>query len=217
MQWPLLDGLPEDDRRDLLRLARRRTFRRREVVFHEGDPGDTVHLLVRGHVAIRVTTPLGDIATLLVLQPGDFFGELALVSGGPRNSTVVALEAVETMAIRKDHFDEVRRKHPVVDRLLIEILAAEVKRLSHALGEALYLPVEKRLWRRLLDLAHIYGAPGGTVIPVTQEELANLTGTTRPTANRILASAEEAGFLRVRRGRVEVLDVTALEKLAGSW
>jgi CRP-like cAMP-binding protein len=64
--------------------SRRRRFDKGEVIFHEGDPGDTMHLLAKGHVAVRVTTPLGDVATLLILKPGDFFGEVALVSPAPQ-------------------------------------------------------------------------------------------------------------------------------------
>ncbi len=102
MEWPLLPSLSEVERREVLTLARRRRFRRGEVIFHEGDPGDTLHLIDRGHVAMRVTTPRGDVATLLVEGPGSHFGELALVSeSGTRNSTVVALGATETLSLHR--------------------------------------------------------------------------------------------------------------------
>ena len=111
MEWELLRPLSEEERREVLRLARRRRFRRGEVLFHEGDPGDTLHLIDRGHVAMRVTTPLGDVATLIIEGPGGYFGELALISeNGTRNSTVVALDAVETLGLHRDQFDELRRK-----------------------------------------------------------------------------------------------------------
>ena len=96
MNWALLDGLTDDVRRDVLARARRRRFGRNEVIFHEGDPGESLHLLAQGHVGIRIHTPLGDIATMRILRPGEFFGELALVSPAPRNATAVALEGAET-------------------------------------------------------------------------------------------------------------------------
>jgi CRP/FNR family cyclic AMP-dependent transcriptional regulator len=74
MEWPVLGGLTVEDRQRVLRAARRRRFARHEVVFHEGDLGDTLHLLAVGHVAVCVTTPLGDVATLTVLGPDDAFG-----------------------------------------------------------------------------------------------------------------------------------------------
>lgn len=214
MEWKLLESLAEPERREVLQVARRRRFKKGEVLFHEGDPGDTLHLIDKGHVAMRITTPLGDAATLLVVGPGDYFGELALMSPtGTRNSTVVALDEVETLALHRDRLEELRTGHADVDRLLITMLAEEVRRLSARLLEALYVPVEKRIYRRLAELAELYpAADGPVVIPITQEDLASMAGTTRPTANKVVKSAEEAGIVRVTRGRIEILDAAGAAK-----
>jgi CRP-like cAMP-binding protein len=215
VDWPLLAALPEPERRDLLARARRRRFAKGEVLFHEGDPGDSMHLIAKGHLAVRVTTPLGDVATLLVLKRGDFVGEMAVVSPAPRNATVVALSEAETLSVNKEVLDELRAQHPAVDRVLIDALVTEVRRLSALLLEALYVPVDKRTWRRLLDLAAIYGPDtDGAVIPLTQEDLAQLIGTTRPTLNKLLRSVEDAGVIRSGRGRLEILDHEALRRRA---
>jgi CRP-like cAMP-binding protein len=214
VRWPLLDVVPEDDRRILLSLAVRRRFAKGEVLFHEGDPGDSLHLVAKGHLAARATTPLGDVATVRVFQPGDFFGELAILSPGPRNATIVALDPVETLALHVSHFQTLRVDHPHAEGVLVHALVAEVRRLSAALVEALYLPVEKRLWRRLLELSEMYGEDPPVEIPLTQEDLAQLAGTTRPTANRILREAEQNGVLGIGRGRIEVRDVETLRRKA---
>ena len=106
---PYLAVLSEEDRRELLRIARRRRFARNEVVFHEGDPADTLHLLDRGHVGVRTTTPLGDVALLSVLGPGEAFGEMALIDQSPRNATVVALRRLRDDLLAPDEF---RRASP---------------------------------------------------------------------------------------------------------
>jgi CRP/FNR family transcriptional regulator, cyclic AMP receptor protein len=216
MEWELLRPLSEEQRREVLRISRRRRFRRGEVLFHEGDPGDTLHLIERGHVAMRVTTPLGDVATLIIEGPGGYFGELALVSApGTRNSTVVALDAVETLSLHRDQFEELRSVHHRINDMLISALAAEVRRLSARLSEALYVPVETRLYRRLVDLAVLFSSGNGTAtIPLTQDDLASLAGTTRPSANKVLRVAHEDGVLRISRGRVEVLDAAQLSRRA---
>ena len=189
------------------RHDRGRRFARNEVVFHEGDPGDTLHLPATGHLAVRVATPLGDVATITVLGPGEVFGELALVTGRHRTATVVALEPATTLALSRSQFDALREASPDLDRFLIDLLAADVGRLSEQLLEALYVPVEKRVIRRLVRLTGQYGeGAAGTVIPLTQEDLASMAGTTRPTTNRVLREAEAAGAIRVGRGRVEILD-----------
>jgi CRP-like cAMP-binding protein len=215
VDWPLLDVLSAEQRRRLLSHARRRRFKRGEVVFHEGDPGDALHLIDKGHVAVKRSTPLGDVAMLLVLGPGDVFGELAVVAPGPRNATVVPLDPVETLAVHREVFDDLRQTHPGIDRVLMHGLVEEVRRLSAMLVEAMYVPADKRIYLRLSELTRIFRVPGHAdrvVIPLTQEELAQLAGTTRPTANRVLRSAEAASELTVARGRIEVLDPAAVAR-----
>jgi CRP/FNR family cyclic AMP-dependent transcriptional regulator len=213
VDWPILGVLPDEDRRLLLSAARRRRFARNEVIFHEGDPGDTLHLLAQGHVAIRVTTPLGDTATVRVLRSGDCFGELAVVSPAPRNATAVAVGPVETLGIHRGQFDELRERQPSVERVLVEALVTEVRRLTVQLLDALYVPVEKRVWRRLTELATIFGAGADpVVVPLTQEDLSDVVGTTRSTVNRLLRDGEDAGIVRVARGRLEVLDLDAIAR-----
>ncbi len=214
VRWALLDRVPEDDRRKVLSLAVRRKYAKGEVLFHEGDPADSLHLVAKGHVAVRAATPLGDVAMLRVLRPGEFFGELALLAPGPRSATIIALEPVETLALHVSHFEMLRAQHAHIDGLLIEALVAELRRVSAALVEALYLPVEKRLWRRLRELTDMYGSVAPVEIPLTQEDLAQLAGTTRQTANRILREAEEHGVLSIARGRIAVHDLPALHHLA---
>src|SRR5207253_10371123 len=102
--WRLFRSLTEEDRRRSLSAARRRRFARREVLFHEGDPGDTLHLIDKGRVALRIATPLGDVATIGVLGRGDVVGEMAVLEeGGRRGATVIALEPTETLSIDRAH------------------------------------------------------------------------------------------------------------------
>jgi CRP/FNR family cyclic AMP-dependent transcriptional regulator len=215
-----LDDLPDDERRRLLAEARRRKFAKNEVVFHEGDPGDAVHLIIKGHVAIRATTPLGDVATFTVLGAGEAFGEQALLSGdNVRTASAVALEPTDTHAINRERFEHVRQTHPQVDRLLVQVLAAQVRRLSTHLTEALYVPVETRVLRRLVALGESYAngndegdgdGDDGTLIPLTQDDIATMAGTTRPTANRVLKGLEDDGIITMGRGRLTIVDAATL-------
>ena len=93
MDWPILSGLGEDERRQVLQAARRRTFARHEVVYHRADPADTLHLVVKGRFAVKVVTPLGDTATLSIVRPGELFGELALLEDAPdeRNGPAITV------------------------------------------------------------------------------------------------------------------------------
>jgi len=219
MDWPILVGLDEDLKRRVLASGRLRRFARAEVVFHEGDPADTFHLIAKGRFGIKVSTALGDTATLAVLGRGDFFGELALVGENVRSATVVALERSETLAIRRDDFDALRNEHPTVQAFLVQVLVAQVRRLSAQVTEALYVSADDRVLRRLNALVPIYAgdAPKDAVeIPLTQEDLATMAGTSRATVNRVLGEAERAGIIALGRMRVTVLDRAALGAKVGS-
>ena len=211
MEWDFLKGLPDEWVRDLLARSRRRRFARREVLFHEGDPAASLHLVAKGRVAIRVTTPLGDVATLDLLGPGSVLGEMALLApGGVRSATAVALEPTETHTVDSTTFAELRREQPMLTDVLVALLAARVRQLNDRLLEALYVPADVRLLRRILELADVYGAD----IPLTQEDLAGLAGATRATVNRVLAREAKAGAVSLGRGRLTIADRTALERRA---
>ncbi|WP_040802372.1 Crp/Fnr family transcriptional regulator [Nocardia concava] len=216
-EFELLEGLSPDERRQFLAACTPRRFRRRDIVCHEGDPGDCVHLILAGRLLVRVTTPLGHAATLTMLGPGEMFGEQALLSPeARRTATIVAVTDAETLTLNRTQLERLRREYPQVERFLTTSLAAQVRRLSAAVLEALYLPVETRVLRRLADLAARYGDGGGqpTVIQLTQEDLASMAGTTRATANKVLRELEDQGVVRLGRGALTVLDRARLAKKA---
>ncbi|MDN5918027.1 MAG: Crp/Fnr family transcriptional regulator [Pseudonocardia sp.] len=216
IEFPALRELDDVDRERLLAAGEPRRFRRREVVFHEGDPGDCLHLILSGRVAVRVTTPLGDTATLSLLAAGDVFGELALLDpDARRTATVVAIEPTRTLALRRPVLFAMRERHPEIERFLSTTLAGYVRRLSAMVLEALYLPVEQRVIHRLADLAGLYAdQAGGAEIHLTQDDIASLAGTTRATANRVLRTLEQRGVLVLARGRIIVRDRRRLETAA---
>ena len=176
MQWRLFEGIPGEDVRAVLALARRSTYRRGEVVFHRHDPADSVHLVVKGRFDVRIGTPVGDTVALGIRGPGETFGELAVMTEGERSATVTALEPGETLVVR----------------------GSELRRLA----------------RRVLELANVFGTAPPISIPLIQEDIAALAGTSRATVNRVLRDAERRGIVELRRGRTVVLDENALARLA---
>jgi CRP-like cAMP-binding protein len=216
MDWPVLASLPPDERRTLAAGLRRRAYRRDEVIVHQGDPANTLHLIAAGHASVRVTLPGGELV-VGILGSGDAFGERALV-GEPnsRGATVVALERCETLSLGRDEFERLRTAYPGVDRFLVDLLARRVDKLNTYLVETLFVPAERRVLRRLLELCELYPADGqGIVIPVTQETLASLAGTTRPTANQVLRRLVAGGMVTVSRSQIVVLNRAGLRQRAG--
>ena len=198
----------------MLSIARRRRFSRNEVVFHRDDPADSLHLVSKGRFAIRIMTPLGETVTLAIRGPGESFGEMALVAAArKRSATVEALEEAETFAIYVDDFLRLRREHPTVNQVLVGFLAEELDRQNELLLEALYVSVERRVLRRLAELSALYGRQE-SVIPLTQEQLAAMAGTSRATVNRVLREEQMRGTVELRRGKTVVLDAEEIARRA---
>ncbi|MGH3129011.1 MAG: Crp/Fnr family transcriptional regulator [Gaiellaceae bacterium] len=210
MEWPLLAGLPPEDVRRLLAIARRRTFGKGEIVFHRDDPADSLHLVVRGRFGARVLTPLGDSVLVDVLGPGQSFGELALLPPDARRSaTVEALEVGETRSIFRDDFAALQREHPAVKDVLLRMLAEQLRRSTDRVVEAHYIDAETRVRRRLVELASAYE---DGVVPLTQEDIAAMAGTSRATVNRVLRDEVRLGAVALARGETTVLDQDGLER-----
>jgi CRP-like cAMP-binding protein len=213
----LLEGLPPDDVQRVLSRCRRRRFQRGEVLFHEGDPADSLHLVVKGRIAIRIATSLGQSATIDFTYEGDVVGEQALLPpAGRRSATAVAVEPTETMALSATDFAALRAEHPSVDGVLLAVLVRRHRALGARLAEALSVTAETRVLRRLFEVARTYASEegGDIVVPLTQEDLAGLAGTTRETVNRVLGREAERGLIALGRGRVTVLDRIGLERRA---
>jgi CRP/FNR family transcriptional regulator, cyclic AMP receptor protein len=210
VEWPLLSDLEPEDVRQLLSIARRRTFDRGDIVFHRDDPADSLHLIARGRFAARVATPQGDSVLLEVLGPGQAFGELALLLPGTRRSaTVAALEDAETRSIFRDDFALLQRSHPGVKDVLLRLLAEQLRRASDRIVEAHYVDADTRVRRRLCELVGVYE---DGVVPLTQEDLAAMAGTSRATVNRVLRDEAKRGAVALQRGRVTILDADDLAR-----
>ena len=198
-------GLPPADSAILQAALRRRTYRRGEVVFHRGDPGDTLHIVRRGRLKIVAPTDSGEEAVLTILGPGDLFGEITLLDGGPRSATVIALEVVETATLSRRDFLELLHRSPAAVEILLAAMAGTIRRLTDEVTDLMFRDLRSRLAKKLIELAEAHGSPrdDGTLeiqAPLTQEELAGLIGATRPRVNGLLGFFEEHGAL-VRRGR----------------
>jgi CRP-like cAMP-binding protein len=211
MEWVLLSALSEAQRREVLARCARRKFKKGEAIIRAGDAGDALYLVASGTVAVRVISPRGSVATIDVLRPGDAFGEQALISDGEgRTATVAALEPCETLRLTRAEFELLLAEHPGVLRLLVEVLEARLRTTTQDLVDALCLPVETRVYRRLAKLAEIYASRDA--IPLTQDDLASIAGTTRQSLNKVLRRAQEDGLVVLNRGQVSVLDTDEIAR-----
>ena len=207
-----------DGLRVLAQAMVRRRFRRNEVIFHKDDPGDSLHVVASGAVKIVLPSSEGDEAIIASLQPGDFFGELALLDGAPHSATATAVEAVETLSLARAPFHQLLDEDRGLRVALLSGLAAELRRLTQHVEELHFLDLAGRLVMRLVRLARDRDplADGEVKLdwPFTQSDLAAMIGGTRQSVNKLLSQLVDDGLLVIQHETLVIKDLHALAERA---
>ncbi|MFO0691042.1 MAG: Crp/Fnr family transcriptional regulator [Myxococcota bacterium] len=216
---PLFEGL---DERELDRLIEATTTKRlaaKDVLFRKGDSGNQLYAVLSGRLKATGVGLDGQDVVFAWMGPGEFLGEIALLDESPRSATVVAVEATVLVTLHRRDFVPFLERHPRAAIALARALAARVRRLSERAEERQTMALPTRIAKRLVALAADHGrrpVVGGPVeVRLPQQDLADLVGTTRESVNKHLREWEEAGLVRLGRGRIVLLDREGLAALAG--
>jgi CRP-like cAMP-binding protein len=208
----LFEAVDPDAMDACLACLRVRRHRRDETVFHQGDPGDALHVIASGSVKVVLPSPDdGEPAILATLRAGDFFGELALLDGEPHSASVITLEPTETLVLSRADFERLFDSEPALRRALVASLAGELRRLTGHVETLHFLDLRGRLAVRIAELAGIDADGSGTgerrvPWPYTQAEVAGMVGGSRESVNRLLAEWVGRGLVRVERDALVVPD-----------
>lgn len=215
----LFATVPAEDVRRLAEHAVERSYRRGETIFHEGDAGDTLCVVVRGLVKVFVTSRQGEEMLLVTLGPSETFGELALVDGGERSASARAAEPTTLLTLRRSALLEVLAAQPRLTEALLRSLGDLVRRVTDQAADLVFLDLQGRVAKLLLALDEEHGADadGGRVLDLqlTQGDLASMVGGSRQSVNQILHSFESLGYLEVRGRRLVLLQADMLRRQAG--
>ena len=199
---------------------RHRTFQRGEVIFHQDDPGDRLHFVAEGMVKISVVSQDGRENDIALLTHGDCFGEMSVLDGGFRSATAVAVEPTETMTLtlsREDLFAFLR-EHPEAAFQIIAVLVRRLRAMDEMVGDMVFLDVPTRVAKKLLELSNTYGSDpdssGHLAVPMGQEELSRLVGSSRETVSRALTTYRKMGLVTTSHRKITITNVEGLEKMA---
>ncbi len=202
----LLSRLNTEARERLDEIMISKSVKSNDVLFWEGQAGDAMYVIDKGHILVERVTEQGDTVAVAVLGPDSIVGEQALLGEDTRGATARAVTPTTVRSLSRAAFAELRRTQAVFDELLVGLLDGRIRELNDLVLEARHRPAEDRVKRRLVEMNQLFGSE----IPLTQATLAALAGTTRPTTNGVLQSLREAGLLELRRGRIVLLDPGAL-------
>lgn len=206
--------LSADDRKVLETYGRRTVFRKRRVLFHEGDPAGAVFLLLEGRVRVEVLTPGGRRVLLAIKQAGELVGELAAIVGGDRSASATVMDDVEAVVVPAPRFRSFVAEYPsaavhVMEQMAFDLQAVGADHVVRTEGS-----VTERLAARLHSLAlqAIEHDGDAVVIPLGlgHEELASWISASREAVSRSMAELRRTGAIESRRGRITVQDIDLL-------
>ncbi|HZP80275.1 MAG TPA: Crp/Fnr family transcriptional regulator [Chthonomonadaceae bacterium] len=208
-QIPIFQGLDAAGLQLILQHSRRRKYPANEALFHEGDPGYTLFVIVSGVVSIQKVTSNGETVHLASRGPGEAFGELAIIDGKPRMADAVTAVPTELLMLDRDAFVQCIQTSPQIAFAVMSYLADRIREAGVQMESRQVLDVRGRLAERLLELAAASGREGADgevriTARVTQQDLAEQIGTTRETINRELARMKAVQAIRME-GRSIIL------------
>ena len=214
---PLFQSMQPGELDEIRRISSERRVRRGQMIFQKGDEGTSMMAVLSGRVRISSVSADGKEVTLNVINPGEVFGEIALLDGKPRSADASATEDTTLLVVDRRHFLPYLQANPDVLLRLMTVLCDRLRRTSIALEEIALFDLPVRLARVLLKLAADYGRQGeeGTRIDIklSQRDLSNLVASTRESVNKQLRAWQALGILDSRHGRTILLDPQKLADL----
>jgi CRP/FNR family transcriptional regulator, cyclic AMP receptor protein len=214
----IFQDFTENDFSVIDRITYMKDYSRREQVYGQGDPGDVVYLLKEGRVKIYKLSPDGKELTLEILEPGEIFGEMALVDDSPRDTIAETLDDSLLCVMRRRDFELLLRKKPDMAMRVTKLIGVRRRHIENQLENLVFRSAPSRLALLLLSLAEKHGVRDsrGIILNVkfSQQELANLIGTARETTSALLNEFKRLGYIDIQHRRIKLLNQWQLKKIA---
>jgi CRP/FNR family cyclic AMP-dependent transcriptional regulator len=204
----LFRGLPPATIEQISALSTRRSYGTGAIVFSQADPGDALYGVVTGKIRISASSPDGREIFLNIMEPGDTFGEIALLDGRHRTATASATSPSELIVIARHHFLYLLEREPELVSHVVQLLCERIRWTSGLAEESALLSVPERLVRRLLSLGKLHGreTPNGVELRISQEDVARFLGLSRQAVNQYLQDWKIQGWLTLGRGKIVIVN-----------
>ncbi|MDK3016117.1 Crp/Fnr family transcriptional regulator [Pseudodonghicola flavimaris] len=184
-----------------------------EVLFEQGEPGDSLYAIIEGQLEFSILAADGRKLSLDMMGPGAVFGEITLFDPGPRTATVTALMQCRLLRVRHDDVLDNIRRNPDLAEDLIHLAGQRMRWMGRLLNEQVFLPLPTRLARKLLHLTEVSGGDGAA-LALSQAELAEFVGATREAVSKTLSAWKKSGVITAGRGGLVIEDRITLRTLA---
>ena len=206
----LFQDLAARDLDELERSTAMSNCNRGRVFFTPGETGEVLFILKSGRVNLYRMTPEGKKLVIATIEPGTVFGEMSLIGQGMFDSFAEAAEDCTLCVMSRVDVERLLRDHPAVSVRLLELLARRLQETQERLADVAYKSVPARIAATLLRLSSDGEAP----VHLSHQDIAEMVGTYRETATRILNELRAEGMIELKRMRIVVLDADALDAVA---
>jgi len=205
-QVSLFADLADEDIRQLMAAAKKRTFRPGEVIFHRDDVGQVLYVIKEGKVNICLISPEGQEISLVVLGKGDCFGELAILDRLPRSADAIAIDRVECYTLQRSDFHNAIMKSPKIAIQVLEVLSRRLRKTDDKVEDLVVLDVYARVAKKLLELATEHGVQeeNGTRIDMrlTQQDIASMVGASRESVNKVMGYFTDKRYISTDKHKI---------------
>jgi CRP/FNR family cyclic AMP-dependent transcriptional regulator len=214
----LFGGLSKADLDALLSRARVEHYLAGQKIFEKGAPGRSMMAILSGSVRISTPSSTSRELVLAILQPGEVFGEIALLDGLERTADATAVADCELLVLERREFIPFLERRPDVSMQLLRVFCHRLRHTDEQVEHAVFERLDSRLAKTLIRLASIVpqGAKAGPAVSlrVSQQELADMVGATRESVNKKLHVWQMAGFIRLEKRLIVILDIAYVKDLA---
>jgi len=201
---PLFSGLNEQELVHISQHATTRTYPKNTVIITEGDPAETLYIIIKGKVKVLLNDEAGKEVIINCQGPGEYFGELALIDEAQRSATVITMETSTFSVIAKHSFHDILANNPSIALSLIRDLTQRVRVLTDNVKSLALMDVYGRVAKTLLGMATEHNGKLLIEDKLTQQDIASRIGASREMVSRILKDLETGGYISMKHKHIVI-------------
>ena len=201
---PLFAGLSDEQLRLLVGVVTRRNVARGMIVIVEGDPTDSLYIIIAGRLKVMMSDTEGKEVILAMLGPGEFFGEMGLIDDSPRSATVMAVEPCDLIVITKREFKKILADNFEMAMTVMRGLVRRLRDADRKIGSLALLDVYGRVARLLIDMSELVNGQRVVAKRLPKQDIAKMIGASREMVSRVMRDLQLGGYIEMRGSQIVV-------------
>ncbi len=205
---PMFATLAQDELRELVTMISRRSAARGSAIMHEGDPTDSLYIVISGRLKVMMGEADGKETILSIIGPGEFFGEMGLIDDNPRSASVIAIEPCEMLTLTKRAFRNCLVENAGLAMAVMRVLVRRLREADRKIGSLAMLDVYGRVARLLLDMSENVNGRKVVTKRLTKQDIAKMVGASREMVSKVMKDLQTSGYIDVQGSTIVLRDTS---------